>query len=129
MKELLYDLIILYAVPLFFTFLIEVPLISAWLIRDVKPGCSMAVNALTNVPFNLILSFITGFTGLGTQRTVYMVLCEFIIIPVSEGLLYSKLSDRSLRRCMISSYIANAVSFGLGLLIMPAMESIIKNFF
>ena len=83
----------------------------------------VAVNALTNVILNagaiIVYAFslirFRGLYGAGVYSWIFLL--EISIIPISEALLYTKVSEASQKKVMIVTYIANILSFLIGLII------------
>lgn len=73
-----------------------------------------AVNILTNVILN-----VSGFFIYRIEESLlnpFVAVSELIFIPVSEAILFMLVSDDK-KRCFWVSYLANAVSFSVGLLV------------
>lgn len=109
LKELIYFFIL----PPALTCLIEIPIVYFAL----KLKNCLFIGAV-NVATNLTLQFLAiavqyAFPG---GRALFIIIMEIAVIPVAEALLYSFLSERT-GKCFLVSYIANAASFTVGLLI------------
>ncbi len=83
-----------------------------------------AVNTLTNVIFNMVLTgilVIGGFPLTPAAVTVIAVawyaLAELIAIPVFEAYAYKKISSLEWKKILISTYIANFLSCAVGILL------------
>ena len=48
---------------------------------------------------------------------IWFILAELLLIPVSEGLLYLKLSPAGKKRVFLVTYLANLTSCGAGLIL------------
>ncbi len=83
----------------------------------------VAVNALTNVVLNagtFIIYAISFFSfGRLSDSGIYswILLLELAVIPSSEALLYMKVSEVSEKKVVLVTYIANILSFLIGLII------------
>lgn len=83
----------------------------------------VAVNALTNVVLNagmIVIYVISSFTFVrsnGLGMFTWILLMEFAAIPISEALLYMKVSEASKKKVVLVTYIANIMSFLIGLVI------------
>ena len=83
-----------------------------------------AVNTLTNVIFNMVLTGILVIGGFPlTPATVTVIavawyaLAELIAIPVFEAYAYKKISSLEWKKILISTYIANFLSCAVGILL------------
>ncbi|MCR5721969.1 MAG: hypothetical protein K6G72_06475 [Lachnospiraceae bacterium] len=83
----------------------------------------VAVNALTNVVLNagmIVIYVISSFTFVrsnGPGMFIWILLMEFAVIPISEALLYMKVSEASKKKVVLVTFIANILSFLIGLVI------------
>lgn len=80
----------------------------------------VAVNALTNVVLNsgtLLIYAISFVRSNEPGIFIWILLMEFAVIPISEALLYIKVSEASKKKVVLVTYIANILSFLIGLVI------------
>ncbi|MBP5661132.1 MAG: hypothetical protein J6X08_07375 [Lachnospiraceae bacterium] len=83
----------------------------------------VAVNALTNVVLNAGTVIIYAISFFSFSRItdsgifIWIMLSEIIAIPISEALLYMKVSESSKKKVVLVTYIANILSFLIGLII------------
>lgn len=80
----------------------------------------VAVNALTNVVFNTgtLLFYVISFVRSNEPGIfIWILLMELAVIPISEALLYMKVSKASKKKVVLVTYIANIMSFLIGLVI------------
>lgn len=97
------------------TCLIEVPIIKGFRVTaNIK--YIILVNLLTNYCLNIGAVFITFFLG-EKAYLIWNIVFEALIIPISEAMLYKLISDRRCVHIVHVSYLANAISFGIGLII------------
>ncbi len=117
MDILLQSLLILLFAPLL-TCIIELPIIRAFKITRSNIYI-IAVNVMTN----LILNTVSVVFGMYFQkaRLPWVIICEALLIPVGESELYNVISDAGRKKVYIATYIANAVSFLIGLAITTAL--------
>ena len=78
-----------------------------------------AINSITNTVFNSVLLVFLFFSLFRdtSLAIVWSVLGELILIPLVEILAYKKVSKVPLKRIIIFTYIANFLSFAVGLII------------
>ena len=81
---------------------------------------SVPVNALTNPVLNLCLLLVSVYSGNLILYITVLVLGELSAVA-GEAVLYRAFTGESLKRCFFRSAIANAVSVGLGFIIMHFM--------
>ena len=98
--------------PPLLTCIVEIPIIYFGLKLKNIPMIA-AVNVLTNVLFSSIFVFLE-FKALPFLWW-YTALMEIFVIPISEALLYNMIVERR-GKCFVLSYIANACSFGVGMI-------------
>lgn len=117
-----------FAVPIVLTVAIETPIIIRGGITDNKPYIR-SLNIVTNVLLNLVLAGILFWLRQVSDQDriiklafAWFVLAELILIPVSEALLYRKISAAGVRRVFLFAYLANAVSCAAGLLLSLLMR-------
>ena len=121
LRTILLPLLML-AVTIGLTLAIEFPIIYFSGITKNKKYI-VAVNALTNVCLNagIILLFVfTMFKAGGWRKytvPVWTILCEVVLIPVTEAMLYTKVSDQTRKKIWILAYAANICSYVIGGLI------------
>lgn len=83
----------------------------------------VAVNALTNVVLNAgtiliyAISFFSFVRSNGPGIFMWILLMEFAAVPICEALLYMKVSEASKKKVVLVTYIANILSFLIGLVI------------
>ncbi|MBR6704194.1 MAG: hypothetical protein IKI82_02070 [Lachnospiraceae bacterium] len=114
---------VFFAVPIVLTVAIETPIIIRGGITDNKPYIR-SLNIVTNVLLNLVLAGILFWLRQVSDQGriiklafVWFVLAELILIPVSEALLYRKISAAGTKKIFLFTYLANAVSCAAGLLL------------
>ena len=78
---------------------------------------SIPVNALTNPVLNLCLILVSVYSGNRILYITVLILGELMAVA-SEATLYKAFSGDTIRRCFLRSTVANAVSVGLGFIIM-----------
>ena len=111
---MLYDYLNILIIAPLLTCLIETPIIRAFKITK-NTKYIIAVNLLTNYTLNLIGIFIN--TGSKSAYIVWVAICEAIAIPLTEAWLYSKISDSEKKKIVFASYVANASSYLLGVIL------------
>lgn len=112
--KLITVILVTFVMPPVLTCAIETPIIKKFLkVESILYIC--AVNVLTNVPFGMGSILIWNLFG-SSYYYVYVALCEALIIPISEALLFIQVTDNK-KRCFIGSYLSNAVSFLTGILV------------
>ncbi len=115
-----FELVFIFIIAPGLTCLMEVPIVRKFKITE-NIKYIVLVNLLTNYILNIGGVFIDLFFG----NTAYFVWCcvfEAILIPVSEAFLYKMVSERRFIHIIHISYLANAVSFGIGLLITEMLK-------
>ena len=73
----------------------------------------ITVNVLTNVTLNLMLAMIGAF--IPGIRTAFLVICEGLLIPISESMLYIVYDGNiNKKKVFLFTYIANVFSYFAG---------------
>ena len=99
------------------TLIVEFPFVY-WGITK-KFGFFVALNVMTNMLFNSILFVIARLNfkfNLNWLLIVWFVSAELIIIPLGEAYAYKKITETSIKRIILFSYLANITSCLVGLL-------------
>lgn len=124
-------IILFYAASIALTVVIETPILLCGGVTDNKTYIRN-VNIVTNAALNLILVCLLHEKTLGadeklidTVSTAWFVLAELLLIPVSEGLLYRKISSAGTKRIFLFTYLANFASCAAGLI----LDGILRYFF
>ena len=96
------------------TIIIETPIILLFRLK-LKVSYIAYVNALTNASMNAVymtLLYLGRFrnTVYNDIATSWFTIAELLLIPISEAILFSKVSDVSRKRIVIACYVANIVS-------------------
>lgn len=99
------------------TLILEFPFVYFGIAK--KVGFFVVLNVITNMTFNMILfliSFLT-LTGWRIELPIYIwyVAGELVLIPLGEALAYKQVADKSFKRIVLFSYLANVTSFIAGL--------------
>ena len=81
---------------------------------------SIPVNGLTNPLLNLCLLLVGVYSGNRILYITVLILGELSAVA-GEALLYRAFSGNTFRNCLFRSAVANAVSVGLGFIIMHFM--------
>ena len=108
-----------FAISIGLTVLIELPIIRLFHVTK-RNLFIIAVNALTNVIFNMGLVFLIWRLAVyeGAEFIVmiigYVLLAEFYVIPFSECELYCRISEKQRKSILKACYVANVSSFVLG---------------
>ena len=83
-----------------------------------------AVNIVTNVILNMVLAGLLLLTPrvpdeelIRTVGRAWFFLAELILIPLSEGFLYKKISSAGIKRILLFTYLANFASCGAGIVL------------
>lgn len=97
------------------TCLLEVPIVRGFKVTS-NVKYIILVNLLTNYVLNIGAVLIYRWLG-NTAYIVWNAGFEALLIPLSEAFLYKQISDRKPGYIILISYLANAVSFGAGLLL------------
>ena len=115
--------ILLFGAALLLTLLIETPIIVRGRVTDNRTYIR-GVNTVTNVLLNLTLLMLQFLKDYAADEAVaerisliWFVLAELILIPVSEGVLYLKLSMAGKKGVFLLTYLANLTSCGAGLIL------------
>ncbi len=91
------------------TCILEVPIIRAFrIVRDNK--YIIAVNVLTNLILNVVSMLLQ-------DDAAWILFMELLAIPLSEAFLYKQISKKGWKQIIPVSYLANAVSWGIGYVI------------
>lgn len=106
--------------PPLMTCLIETPIIRKMLRID-SILYIVCVNLVTNIPFVLTELTISYFNG--NAAMIFVGVMEVAVIPISEALLFYQLK-KDMKKCLIGSYISNAVSFSAGMVLSILMRII-----
>ena len=115
--------LLVFGASLALTLLIETPIIVRGGVTENK-AYIRGVNTVTNVLLNLTLFALQCLEAAGsdgnvieTVSGVWFLAAELILIPVSESLLYLKLSSAGKKRVFFVTYLANVTSCLAGVLI------------
>ena len=115
--------ILIFGAALLLTLLIETPIIVRGRVTDNRTYIR-GVNTVTNVLLNLtllMLQFLKDYAAdeaaIEIISLIWFILAELLLIPVSEGLLYLKLSLAGKKRVFLVTYLANLTSCGAGLIL------------
>ncbi|MBR6307042.1 MAG: hypothetical protein IKR39_00365 [Lachnospiraceae bacterium] len=113
---------VLLAGTILLTLAVEYPIIyNTGITRNKK--YIVAVNALTNVCLNVgvVTVFTVNMLGNGRDITnginIWTLFAELVLIPVTEAILYFKISKESSTKVLLVTYAANFASFLIGLFI------------
>ena len=118
-----------FAVTVGLTILIETPIIVRGRVTDNK-AYIRGVNIVTNVLLNAVrlglglLAPAVGTYAAETAGTVWFILGEAVLVPVSEALAYRRISDAGTKRIFAFTYLANLASCAVGLV----LEAIIRYY-
>ncbi len=122
--------ILVYALA-YFTVLVEKPVILNSGITD-NGRLVKALNICTNVSFNmctvLLYYLCIYFFQIDYKIPVgaWTLVAELLIIPLWEIRAYKKVSDKSISRIILFTYLANFLSFALGFVIFGFLGKIIQ---
>ncbi len=100
------------------TCIIELPIIRAFKITRSNIYI-IAVNVMTNLILNVV-SIILGMY-FNVARIPWIVVCEVFLIPVCESELYNAISEAGRKKVYFATYIANAASYFIGLVLTTAL--------
>ena len=115
MTDLIFSFFMILFIAPALTCLIEVPIIKKLKVTA-DTEYIIQINILTNLFLNcgaVLINNTLGYTG----YLIYNIIFEALIIPVSEALLYSLISDLKLTRILYISYLANMISCTAGIII------------
>ncbi len=111
------SLLLLLLRNLILTVLIEGVLVIIFTKRKSTAYHSVLVNTLTNPLVNITLILFSSFAVLPVAPYYYILLAILEIAAfITEGILYNKMGDFSLKKAFFASFLLNASSFGMGAL-------------